>query len=150
MSNSQLVVFTLGKEEYAVDILFAQEIMRIPSLTKIPDAPSFLDGVFSLRGKVMPVFDLKKRFNITESERSIDSRLLILELDGMNAGIIVDDVSEVMSIDKQCINSLDSEISGISKNSIDGICVLNKRIIIILNVLKLKSEIFKFNIEGKN
>ena len=150
MDNSQLVVFTLGEEEYAINISFAQEIIRIPALTKIPNTPTFLEGVFNLRGKVIPVFDLKKKFGITQTERSIDSRLLILDLDGMNSGIIVDDVSEVMRTDKQSIQNLDDEIAGISKNSIEGVCIIEKRIIILLNSLKLKSEILKLNFERES
>ena len=150
MDNSQLVVFTLGEEEYAINISFAQEIIRIPTLTRIPSTPTFLEGVFNLRGKVIPVFDLKNRFEIAQTERGNDSRLLILELDRMKAGIIVDDVSEVMRIDKQSIENLDDEIVGISKNSIEGVCIVEKRIIIVLNASKLKSEIFKLNIERES
>lgn len=151
MDNSQLVVFTLGEEEYAIEISFAQEIIRIPSLTKMPSTPPFLEGVFNLRGKVIPVFDLKKKFKISQTEiRGIDSRLLILELNGMKAGIIVDDVSEVMRIDKQSIENLDDEIVGISKNSIEGVCIVEERIIILLNALKLKSEIFKLDVERES
>lgn len=150
MSDSQLVAFTLGEEEYAIDINFTQEIMRIPSLTKLPNTPPFLEGVFNLRGKVIPVFDLKKEFIMAQTERSIDSRLLILDLDGIEAGIIVDDVSEVMKIDKESIKSLDTEIVGLSKNSIEGVYIVEKRIIIVLNISKLKSEIFKFNLERES
>lgn len=146
MDNSQLVVFTLGKEEYAINIFFTQEIMRIPSLTKMPNTPPFLEGVFNLRGKVIPVFDLKKRFKIAQTERGADSRLLILDLDDMKAGIVVDDVSEVMRINDQSIQNLDNDIVGISKNSIEGICIVEKRIIIVLNASKLRSEIFKLNL----
>lgn len=147
MDNSQLVIFTLGEEEYAINISFTQEIMRIPVLTKIPNVPPFLEGVFNLRGKVIPVFNLKKRFEMDQAESGIDSRLLILEIDGMKAGIIVDDVSEVIRIDKQSIENLDDEIAGISKNSIEGVYLVEERIIIVLNASKLKSEILKFNLE---
>jgi purine-binding chemotaxis protein CheW len=149
MDNSQMVVFTLGNEEYAIDIFFTQEIMRIPALTKIPSTPPFLEGVFNLRGKVIPVFNLKKRFNIIGTERGVDNRLLILDLNGMKAGIVVDDVSEVMRIENQSIQNMDDEIAGISKNSIEGICISDDRIIIVLNASKLKSEIFKYNLEGE-
>jgi Chemotaxis signal transduction protein len=148
MDNSQLVIFKLGLEEYAMDISFAQEIIRIPPLTRMPNMPSFLEGVFNLRGKVIPVFDLKKRFKLMETERGIDSRLLILNLDGMMAGIIVDDVSEVMKINIQSIGNLDDEIIGLSKNSIEGVCLLEERIITVLNVPKLKSEILKLDLKG--
>ncbi len=147
MSYSQLVVFNLGLEEYAVDISCAKEIIRIPKFTKIPNVPSFIEGVINLRGKVIPIFDLKKRFKLDQSERNTDSRLLILELDDMKVGIIVDDVSEVISIDEESIQNLNSEIVGISKNSIRGISIIGQRIIILLNVINLKSEIFKYNLE---
>lgn len=88
MDNSQLVVFTLGEEEYAINISFTQEIMRIPSLTKMPNTPPFLEGVFNLRGKLIPVFDIKKRFKISQTERGIDSRLLILGLNGKKQGLL--------------------------------------------------------------
>ena len=149
MSYFQLVVFNLGLEEYAVDISCAKEIIRIPKFTKIPNVPSFIEGVINLRGKVIPIFDLKKRFKLDQSERNTDSRLLILELDDMKVGIIVDDVSEVISIDEESIQNLNSEIVGISKNSIRGISIIDQRIIILLNVINLKSEIFKYNLEKK-
>lgn len=147
MSYCQLVVFNLGLEEYAINISYAQEIIRIPKFTRLPNTPSFIEGVFNLRGKAIPVIDLKKKFGVDQCERSIESRLLIIELDNMMVGIIVDDVSEVIRIDEQSIQKLNSEIVIISKNSIQGVSIIGQRIIIILNALNLKSEIFKYNLE---
>lgn len=147
MSYCQLVVFNLGLEEYAINISYAQEIIRIPKFTRLPNTPSFIEGVFNLRGKAIPVIDLKKKFGVDQCERSIESRLLIIELDNMMVGIIVDDVSEVIRIDEQSIQKLNSEIVSISKNSIQGVSIIGQRIIIILNALNLKSEIFKYNLE---
>ena len=147
MNSCQFVVFNLGTEQYAIDISYAQEIIRIPKFTKIPNVPVFVEGVFNLRGKVIPVFDLKKRFRFNQTERGIDSRLLILEMDGMKAGIVVDDVSEVIMIDEQSLQNLNDEIVRIGKNSIEGITIINEKIIIILNALELKSEIFKYHFE---
>ncbi len=147
MNYCQLVVFNLGLDEYGVNISCAQEIIRIPKVTNIPSTPSFVKGIINLRGKIIPVFDLKKRFGIDESERSIDSRLLILEIEGSRLGIIVDDVSEVLRTDEESIQHLVNEMAGISQNSIDGITIVDERIIIILNVLKLKEEIFKYNLD---
>ncbi|WP_304519332.1 chemotaxis protein CheW [Clostridium estertheticum] len=95
----------------------------------------------------MPVLNLKKRFGIDQSDRGIDSRLLIIELDDMMVGLIVDDVSEVIRIDEESIQKLSSEIVSISQNSIQGISIIDQRIIILLDVLNLKSEIFKYNLE---
>ncbi|WP_026884058.1 chemotaxis protein CheW [Clostridium akagii] len=147
MSYCQLVVFNLGLEEYAVNISCAQEIIRIPKITNMPNTPIFVEGIINLRGKVIPIFDLKKRFAIGDSQRCADSRLLILEIEGIKLGIIVDDVSEVLKIEGELIQHLVNEMAGISQNSIEGITIIKERIIIILNVLKLKSEIFKYNLD---
>ncbi len=147
MDSCQLVVFTLGVEEYGVDICHAQEIIRIPKLTKIPNVPTFIEGVFNLRGSVIPVFDLKKRFGFQECERGADSRLLILELEGMKLGITVDDVSEVLRIEERPMDNFSDEIVTLNKNTIQGISIVGQRIIIVLNALNLKSEIFKYNLD---
>lgn len=144
MNSNQLVVFNLGKEEYAIDISYAKEIIRVPNFTKIPNVPHYIEGVFNLRGTVITVIDLKKRFEIGDMERGVDSRLLILDFNEVQIGIIVDDISEVVRIDNLTIQNLDTELVSISKNSIDGITIMGERLIILLNALKLKSEIFKF------
>lgn len=147
MGSHQLVVFILGTEEYAIDISYAQEIIRVPKLTSLPNTPEFIEGVFNLRGKVIPVIDLKKRFGFGQSERSEDNRLLILDLGGLKLGIIVDDVSEVIKIDEKSIQSISDEIAGISKNCMKGICLIDQRIIMILDAEEFKSEIFKNNFQ---
>ncbi|MDT8716487.1 purine-binding chemotaxis protein CheW [Clostridium sp. 19966] len=147
MSSNQLIVFNLGLEEYAVNISYAHEIMRIPRITPIPGVPGFVQGVINLREKIIPIFDLKQRFNMDKGKLGADSRLLILDLDGIKAGIIVDDVSEVIRVDSSSIEHLPNEISSISGNSIEGVIINNQRIIIALNILKLKTEIFKYNLE---
>lgn len=142
MSSCQLVVFTLGNEEYAVNISYTQEIMRVPKVRKIPSTPDFVEGVFNLRGNVISVVDLKKKFEMGQWEKSIDNRLLVLELDGMKLGVIVDDVAEVLRVEEDTIRQVNDEIVGISKNSIQGIGLIDERIIMVLDALKLKAEIF--------
>jgi Chemotaxis signal transduction protein len=144
MNSCQLVVFNLGNEEYAVDISYAKEIIRIPKLTKIPNVPDFIEGIFNLRGTVITVIDLKKRFGINQTERGVDSRLLILEFDETKIGIIVDDISEVVRTNDLSVQNLGNEIVNISKNSIEGITLMGERLILLLNALKLKSEIFAY------
>lgn len=144
MNSNQLVVFNLGKEEYAIDISYSKEIIRIPNFTKIPNVPHYIEGVFNLRGTVITVIDLKKRFEIGDMEKGADGRLLILDFNDLQIGIIVDDISEVIRIDNLTIQNLGTELINISKNSIDGITIMGERLIILLNALKLKSEIFKF------
>lgn len=144
MSSSQWVVFKLGEEEYGIEISFAQEIIRIPkSIMKMPDMPSYVEGLVDLRGKVVPIIDLKIRFGFESTERSMDSRLLILDLESTLLGIIVDDISEVVKIEEQAIERFSTGISGLGNNRIQGIARIEERLILLLNGLKLKTEILK-------
>lgn len=142
LSSCQLVVFALENEEYAVNISYTQEIMRVPKLRKIPSTPDFVEGVFNLRGNVISVVDLKRKFEMGQWKKNIDNRLLVLDLDGMKLGIIVDDVAEVLRVEEDTIHQINDEIVGISKNSIQGIALIDERIIMVLDALKLKAEIF--------
>lgn len=146
MGSSQYVIFSLGEEEYGINISHAQEIIRIPEqITKIPNMPAYIDGVFNLRGKVIPIIDLKKRFDFAQTERNADNRLLVIDLDNMLVGTIVDNVSEVLMIDDSSIENLYSEIAGIGKNCIQGICNMGNRLILLLDALKMKDEVFQNN-----
>jgi purine-binding chemotaxis protein CheW len=138
----QLVVFRLGDDEYGIEIEFAQEIIRIPKqITKIPDMPSYVEGMIDLRGKAIPIIDLKNRFGFKQTERGVDSRLLILDLEGVLLGIIVDDVSEVIKIEEQSIEKLSLEIASLGSHRIQGIARIDERMILLLNGSKLKTEV---------
>jgi purine-binding chemotaxis protein CheW len=146
MGSSQYVIFSLGEEEYGLNISYAQEIIRVPEqITKLPNMPAFIDGVFNLRGKVIPVIDLKKRFDFAQTERNADNRLLVIDLGNMLLGTIVNDVSEVLMVDDTSIENLYSEIASIGQNCIQGICNMGDRLILLLDALKLKEEVFQNN-----
>lgn len=143
LETVQLVVFSLGKEEYAVNIGQAQEIIRIPEqIIGIPSMPSHIEGIVNLRDKVLPVIDIKKSFGYAASERNEDSRLLILDLDNTLAGIIVDDVSEVLKLDEKAVEKLGAELSGAGCGCLYGIARLEGRMIMLLDALKLKTKFF--------
>ncbi|MEA4902678.1 chemotaxis protein CheW [Desulfitobacterium sp.] len=145
----QYVIFTLGEQEYGIDIYLTKEILRIPQITNMPNTPAFIEGVINLRGIVIPIIDLKKKFKFAQVERSVDNRLLILDLEGMNLGLIVDDVSEVIRIDEQEIEKLSTEICTMGANSLQGIAKVNERLILLLNASELKKEIFKYEHESE-
>lgn len=103
--EEQVVVFSLAQEEYAVPIESVQEIVRIPEeLTHVPKTPSFIEGVINLRGSVLPVIDLRKRFELTEKERDEHQRIIVFVIDGVSVGFIVDSVTEVLKIPKDLIS----------------------------------------------
>lgn len=148
MNFMQIVTFSLNNGEYGIDISCVQEIMRISNqITKIPNVPAYVEGMFNLRGKVVYVVDLKKRFYLEETGRNADSRLLILKLEELMIGIIVDDVSDVLRIDRDSIESFCSELESISGSVIRGICKMDDRLILVLDESRLKVDVFQKNDE---
>jgi purine-binding chemotaxis protein CheW len=94
----QLVSFKIGNEEFGLDILRGQEIIRLQDLTRVPNSPYFVDGVINLRGKVIPIIALRKRFGLEEQAYDKQTRIVVLEFQNMVLGFIVDSVSEVLRI----------------------------------------------------
>jgi len=147
MSSISYIVFKLNKEEYGIEILYAQEIIRIPNqISQIPNVPSYIEGVINLRGKVITVINLSKRFGFEETKVTMDSRLLIVELDNTMLALVVEDVSEIISFEDSSIEKLSSLISQIGNNSLKGIGKIEERLIILLDALKLKTEVFQQSI----
>jgi purine-binding chemotaxis protein CheW len=100
---SQLVTCRVGGEEFAVDILSVQEIIRMVDITRVPKAPSFVEGVINLRGRIIPVLDLRRRLGIADAERTAQSRIVVVTVRGRAVGLVVDSVSEVLRIPRSAI-----------------------------------------------
>ena len=94
----QLVTFSTGDEEFGVDILRVQEIIRTMAITKVPKAPEFVEGVINLRGKVIPIIDLRRRFGLQSKAHDKHTRIIVIEINTMIVGFVVDSVSEVLRI----------------------------------------------------
>ena len=94
----QLVTFSLLEEEFGLPILDVREIIRMTEITPVPNAPSFVEGVINLRGQIIPVVDLRKRFNLNATEADDDSRIIVVEIVGNILGLVVDKVAEVLRI----------------------------------------------------
>jgi purine-binding chemotaxis protein CheW len=140
MAELQLVVFKLDKEEYGVDIMQVQEISPYQKLTKVPNSPDFVDGIVNLRGDVIPVVNLKKKFRLIESEVTELTRLIVINNGSRRTGFIVDDASEVITISDKDIEEAPPMIVGADRKYIQGVGKLDKRILIILNLHKLLTE----------
>jgi Chemotaxis signal transduction protein len=139
----------LNNEEYGIEIRYAREILRIPEhMMHLPNMPFYVEGIINIRGTVIPIIDLKKRFNLPQMDRGSDSRLLILDLEDTTLAVIVDDVSEIMNIEESDIQTLNSVICQIGQNSLSRVANLNKqRLILLLNVANFKTDIFTYNTE---
>ena len=133
----QLVAFNLGAEEYAIDILSVQEINRILPITRIPNAPHYVVGVINLRGNVIPVIDLHKRLNIQLQDNSEQTRIIILKVGEMIAGIIVDGVTEVLKLDHGQIEEASNIATSVDNEFLLGVGKLEGRLIILLNLEKV-------------
>ena len=94
----QLVVFRLSDESYGIDVGSTREIFHLQNITHVPNAPEYVEGVINLRGKVVPVIDLRKRFGVEASEATSDSRIVVVEYQGEDVGLIVDAVDEVLTV----------------------------------------------------
>lgn len=133
----QLVTFNLGSEEYAVDILKVQEINRMKEITRVPNSPDYVEGVINLRGKVIPVVSLRKKFSLEDRENDIQSRIMIMDIQGITMGLIVDAVSEVLRVPASIVEQAPPMTSNISTEFIRGIAKLEDRLIILLDMERL-------------
>jgi len=144
----QLVTFKLGTEEFGVDILKVQEINKMMNITKIPNAPTFIEGVINLRGKIIPIVDLRKRLGFRDHPYNKSTRIIVVELDGLVLGFIVDSVSEVLRISGNTIEPPPSMVAGIESEYIEGVGKLDDRLLILLELKKVFSSPERKDIEN--
>lgn len=134
----QLVVFTLKDGdsicEYGVPITQVQEINRLTTPTKLPKAPTFVEGVINLRGKVIPVIDLKKRFEMEGSQYTDNTRIIVVEIAGHTVGMIVDEVTEVLRISANNVEPPPSIIGGVTADYLRGVGKLGERLLVLLDL----------------
>lgn len=134
----QLVTFDLLGEEFGLPILDVREIIRMTDVTPVPHAPSFVEGVINLRGQILPVVDLRKRFNLVAKEMDDSTRIVVVEINNNLLGLIVDGVSEVLRLPGDCIAPPPSIVSsGIGAEYIKGIGHYDNKMIILINLRKV-------------
>lgn len=135
----QLVSFHIGGEEFGLDILRVQEIIRIQALTRVPNSPDFVDGVINLRGKVIPVIALRKRFGLEELAHDKQTRIVVIEVKGNVLGFIVDSVSEVLRIPTDTVEP-PPRLGKVEREYVSGVGKLDNRLLILLDVDRLMSD----------
>lgn len=139
----QLVCFKLAQEEYAVNIYNTDEVIKVSKITPVPQMPEFVLGVVNLRGNVYTVFDLRKKFGLPGKIFDKNSKILVLDTDGSKICIIVDMVLDNIKIKNDMIDPSPKIKSNVDKEYIQGLCILNDRIIVILDVKKVNDSINK-------
>jgi len=137
----QVVVFNLADEEYGAEITELKEIIELPEITHIPNAPSFIEGICDLRGKIVVLMNLKKRFNL-HSETEVKAKKVIIAEIGENVfGILVDNVKEILKIPADSIRKTPEMVSSkINADNIKGVSTFEGRLILLLDLSKVLSE----------
>lgn len=134
----QLVIFAIGDEEFGVDISQVREIVRLIPITYLPKAPDFIEGVVNLRGQVVAVIDLAKRLVISSKTRGENTRIIIVEIEGLTMGMIVDSVSEVLRLSADQIEDVPSVIeTEVQEHYIYGVGKLKDRLLVLLDLKKV-------------
>ncbi len=133
----QLVSFKIGPEEFGVDITKVQEINRMVDITKVPQAPAFVEGVINLRGKVIPIIDLRKRLGVAHQENDKNTRIVVVDIDSHVMGMIVDSVSEVLRIPVSTIEPPPDIATGANAEYIQGVAKMEDRLLIFLDLSRV-------------
>lgn len=133
----EILTFTLGAEEYGVDILKVQEIRGYDSVTRLPDSPAWIKGVINLRGTIVPVVDLRIRFKLGEASYDAFTVMIILNLNGRVVGIVVDSVSDVTHLAAEQIRPAPELGMAIDTRFINGIGTLDGRMLILLDIERM-------------
>ena len=136
----QLVSFKIANEEFGIDILNVQEINRMVKITQVPNSPRFVEGVINLRGRVIPVIDLRLKLGITKKEYDKDTRIIVVDLKGKTVGFLVDSVSEVLRIPKSITEAPPKIAAGINSEYITAVGKLEDRLLILLDLNKVLLE----------
>jgi purine-binding chemotaxis protein CheW len=143
----QLVSFSLGQEEFGIDILKVQEINRMVEITRIPQAPHYCEGVINLRGKVIPIIDLRKKFSMEVRDHDKDTRIVVCDVEGSQIGMIVDAVKEVLRIPMTAVEPPPEMVASINSEYIRGVVKLEQCLLIFLDVSRIAGEISQTIVE---
>lgn len=139
-SSMQIVCFKIGGEEYGVEILKVQEILKLPDITALPKSADYIMGIIDLRGKVIPIIDLSIRFGIERTTSQDNLRAIVVDIDGKKVGLAIDSVSHVIRIDSKDIEPPPQIVKGISGRYIIGIAKVKDNFIVILDINKIFSS----------
>jgi purine-binding chemotaxis protein CheW len=135
----QLVVFSLGREEFGVEVTQVREIMRMEEITRMPKSPHFVEGIINLRGQIIAVVELAKRLNLEIGERSSETRIIVVEAEDIKVGMIVDSVSEVLRVSADAVEPSPSLATDVSAAYLQGVVKQDNRLIILLDLTRVLS-----------
>lgn len=133
----QVVSFRLGEEEYGVNIMSVQEIILVGNITQVPEVPEHVLGVINLRGNVIPILSLRRRFAMAEQAHDDETRIVVMNLQGRTVGAVVDAVSEVLRLSHEEISPTPASLVGAGKDYVQGLARRKDRLLILLDMTRL-------------
>lgn len=137
---SQIVSFRLANEEYGLDIMRVQEIILMGQITRMPEVPDFMCGLINLRGHVIPIVDLRRRFDLPAGDADEHTRIIVVNVSGQTIGMVVDAVHEVLRINADQIEPPPSSIAGIDHTYINGLVKFDEKLLILLSIENILSQ----------
>ena len=140
MAERQFVVYKLNKEEYGIEITSVEDILKYQEITSVPQVDELVLGVINLRGKVIPVYNLKKKYYSEDIILTDDTRIVVISVNNLSVGIIVDSVSEVLGVSEDDIEPMTAIFSEQSDNSISAVAKTGDRLLMIMDIDKLFTE----------
>lgn len=145
----QLVSFNLEREEYGVYVLKVREIIRMSNVTRVPNTPYYVEGVINLRGKVIPIISLRKKFSLPEAENDKHTRIIVMDVDGELMGFIVDSVSEVIRISSSEIQPPPAVVNGgVEQEYLSGVINRADRLLVLLDLERVFSRAERDSLVG--
>jgi len=137
MAASQYIVIGLGNQEFALEISNVGSINEYQKITLLPNAPAFIEGVIHLRGDIIPIVNLSKRFNIESTKKLSEKRIIVVEIEGKLIGFLADNASQAITVDSEEIKETPSIVKGVDGDYIDGVCKLPDKILLLVNLVKV-------------
>ncbi|GMA49017.1 chemotaxis protein CheW [Alicyclobacillus contaminans] len=140
MAEQQIVVFSLAGEKYGVPVAQVESIERVMEITRVPRTLPFIKGVVNLRGQVVPVIDLRERFQFEAAEYTEDTRMVVVRVDDMVVGVVVDSVHDVRTIDSDAVEEPPSMVGGMHAAYLNGVYRSGEDLLVLVNLPKVLSE----------
>lgn len=144
----QVVVFRVGGQEFAFNVFHVQRILRHQPASPLPKSPAFLEGVLQLQGSVVPVIDLRKRFELAEAQPREETRIVVIECEALVVAVVVDAVREVLRVDASAVTAPPAVVRGLAAEYIQGIIALGPRTIILLQPSRLLTSAERIALEA--
>lgn len=140
MAALQQVVFKIDKEEYGLDIMKVNGIEKYQEVVRIPNSPEYVDGIINLRGEVLPVFNLRRKFHLPAKEVDDETKIIVAYTNDMKVGFVVDAVAEIINIEEENIEKTPRILAGVNRKYIKSVAKVTNRMIILLDIDLLVSD----------